>query len=96
MQNTALVSLTFLNYTFSDLPVHYVITGSVLVGVVLAYFISFVNSISTFMVIRSQDKKIGQEKKEVVELTRRVHQLELENVGLKLENDPGGFDHKSL
>ncbi len=96
LQNTAVVSLTFLNYTFPNLPIHFVIIGSIVVGVVLAYLISFINSISTFMLIRTQHKKIGEERKEVAELTKRVHQLELENVGLKTENDPTSFDQKSL
>ncbi|MBP7700570.1 LapA family protein [Candidatus Woesebacteria bacterium] len=96
MQNTAVVSLNFLDYTFPNLPIYYVIIGSILVGVSLAYSISFINSISTYMLIRKQHKKIGIERKEVAELTKRVHQLELENVGLKTENDPSSFDQKSL
>lgn len=83
LQNTGEISLTFLTYTFDRLPVPFVILGSVLVGVMLAYIISFINSISTLIVIRSQHKKIGQEKKEVAQLTKRVHQLEIENVSLR-------------
>lgn len=96
LQNTAVVSLTFLTYTFNNLPIHFVIIGSILVGVLLAYIISFINSISTFMVIRSQHKKIGQEKREVAELTKRVHQLEIENVGLKNDSDLHDSDPKAL
>lgn len=96
IQNTAVVTLIFLNFTFENLPIYFVIIGSVLFGVVLAYLISFINSISTSLLIRSQSKKLGQEKKEVAELTKRVHQLELENVALNVENDPDAFDQKSL
>ena len=96
MQNTAVVSLIFFEYTLSNVPVYFVIIGSMLVGVVLAYFISFINSISTFMLIRTQHQKIGKEKREVMELTKRVHQLELENIGLKIENDPSKIDQKAL
>ena len=96
MQNTEVVTLNFLDYTFTNLPIYYVIIGSILTGVVLAYSISFINSISTYMLIRTQHKKIGKERKEVAELTKRVHQLEIENVGLKTENDPTSFDKKSL
>ena len=96
VQNTAIVSLTFLDYTFKDLPIYYVILGSILFGVVLAYSISFINSISTYMLIRTQHKRIGKERKEVAELTKRVHQLELENVGLKTENETTNFDQESL
>lgn len=96
MQNTEVVSLHFLSYTFSDLPINFVIIGSILFGVVLAYLISFINSISTSLLIRSQHKKIGKERKEVAELTKRVHQLEIENVSLQVEKDPDHFDKKSL
>lgn len=96
MQNTQEVSLHFLDYAFENLPIYYVIIGSLLTGVVLAYSISFINSISTYLLIRQQNKKIGKERKEVAVLTKRVHQLELENVGLKTENDPNDFDQKSL
>ncbi len=96
LQNTAIVSLNFLNYNFPNLPINYVIIGSILFGVVLAYFISFVNSISTSMKIRGQNNQLKQEKKEVVELTKRVHQLELENVGLKIENYPDDTDQNAL
>lgn len=96
LQNTEVVTLTFMDYTFADLPIYSVIIGSLLTGIVLAYSISFINSISTYMLIRTQHKKIGKERKEVAELTKRVHQLELENVGLKNENDPNTFDKQSL
>ncbi|MCB9813163.1 MAG: LapA family protein [Pseudomonadales bacterium] len=87
MQNTQLVSLNFLNYSFSNLPINYVIIGSILLGVILAFFISFINSISTAMKIRGQHQQLKQEKKSVAELTKKVHQLELENVGLKIDTD---------
>lgn len=96
LQNTAVVSLTFLSYTVADLPIHFVIIGSILVGVLLAYIISFINSISTFMVIRGQHKKIGQEKQEVAELTKRVHQLEIENVSLRTDGVSHDYDQESL
>ncbi len=96
MQNTEVVSLNFLNYYFPNVPINYVILGAMLVGVILAYCSSFINSISTALHIRGQHKQLKQEKKEVMELTKKVHQLELENVGLKHENDPDGTDQNAL
>ncbi len=95
LQNTGEITLTFLTFTFTNLPVPFVILGSVLVGVLLAYVISLLNSISTLMVIRTQDKKIRQEKNEVAQLTKRVHQLEIENVSLRNETDGQISDHIS-
>lgn len=96
LQNTDVVSLSFLSYSFPNLPVNYVIIGSILLGVILAFFINFINSISTSFKIRGQHKQIKQERQEVAQLTKKVHQLELENVGLKTENDQGNVDQNSL
>ncbi len=96
MQNTGVVSLTFLQYHFSDLPVNYVIIGSMLLGALLAYASSMINSVSTTLKIRKQRKQIKQERMEVAELTKMVHQLELENAGLKTDKDPEDTDRNAL
>lgn len=96
VQNTEVVSLNLVQFTFANVPIYVVILGAVLFGVVMAFLISFVNTISTSMLIRTQHKKIGQERKEVAELTKRIHQLELENVELRTELEPTRFDQKSL
>ncbi|KKT34322.1 MAG: hypothetical protein UW23_C0044G0001, partial [Candidatus Collierbacteria bacterium GW2011_GWA1_44_12] len=44
-----------------------------------------VNSILTTFKLRGKDKEIKKQKGEVLELTKRVHQLELENEKLKHE-----------
>ena len=70
-------------YAFSGVPLFYIIVGSLLTGLVLAYLIYFVNSIFTALTMRGKDKKIKQEASEIVDLTKQVHQLELANERLK-------------
>jgi len=73
-------------YIFNDIPLFYVIVGSLLTGLLLSYLFSLVRSISTFFTLRGKDNEIKKNKDEVLELTRRVHQLELENE--KISHDP--------
>lgn len=70
-------------YTFSGIPLFYVIVGSLVVGLGLSYIIYLVHSISTALKLRGKDHEIKKDKDEILELTKRVHQLELENEKLK-------------
>ena len=87
LQNTMVVSLHFLDFTIPNLPLYYVIIGSMLVGLLLSYVIYLVHAIITNISLLGKDKKIMKEKQQVAELTKRIHQLELENVKLKKETD---------
>ena len=69
--------------SISDIPLFYVIAGSLIVGLVLSYIVYLFNSISTSFTLRGKNKEIKKNKDEVLELTKRVHQLELENEKLK-------------
>lgn len=81
--NLMLVTLHLGTYAFSDLPLFYIIVGSLLTGLGLAYFIFLVNSIFTAFTMHKKDKTIKQTSSDVVDLTKQIHQLELENERLK-------------
>jgi putative membrane protein len=70
-------------YIFTDIPLFYVIIGSMLTGLGLSYLIYLVQQISAAWEIRGKEHEIKKKKGEVLELTKRVHQLELENEKLK-------------
>ena len=72
-------------YSISDIPLFYVIVGSLITGLVLSYLVYIVNSIFTSFKLRGKDKEIRKRKDELLELTKRIHQLELENEKLKHE-----------
>lgn len=80
------VSIALGPYVFSDIPLFYVIIGSLIAGLLLSYGIYLIRSISTSLTLRGKDKEIKKNKDEVLELTKRVHQLELDNE--KLKNGP--------
>jgi lipopolysaccharide assembly protein A len=96
LQNTMIVSLHFLDYTIPSLPLYYVIIGSMLVGLLLSYVIYLVHSIIMNISLHGKDRKIMKEKEQVAELTKRIHQLELENVRLKNQTDTDTVDSNSL
>ena len=66
-------------HIFPNIPLFYVIVASVLTGLGLSYLISLIKAISTSFTLRGKNKEIKKEKEEVLELTKNVHQLELEN-----------------
>lgn len=67
-----------------------------LVGVLLAYIIQLANSISTALAMRGKDNKIKKSEDDVTQLTKKTHQLELENESLKKDSPETDFDNKSL
>lgn len=83
ISNSMLVALSLGPYTAENIPLFYVIVGSILIGLILAYAIHLVRSISTSLTIRGKDKKLHATKTEVTQLTKRLHQLELENEKLR-------------
>ena len=85
------VSLNFGFTVFSGVPLFYVIVGSLLIGLILSYLMYIVNSISNSFVLRGKNGEIKKNKAEVLELTKRVHQLEIKNERLGKESglEPG-------
>lgn len=96
LQNTTLVTVSLAQISIPDVPLFSVMIGSLLGGVLLAYVIYLVHTISTSLTIRGQSKKIKDAEGELIQLTKRVHQLELENTRLKKENHQENVDEKSL
>lgn len=81
--NLSIVTLHLGPYIFSGIPLFYIIIGALIAGLILSYIAFLINSIFTGFTIRRKDKKIKQTKNEIVDLTKRIHQLELENERLK-------------
>jgi len=73
------VSLNLGFATFSNIPLFYVIVGAMVIGLILSYVMYLFHSLSTSLVLHGKNKEIKVYKDEVLELTKRVHQLELEN-----------------
>lgn len=83
-------------YTYSDIPLFYIIVGSVLVGLGVSYIIYIINTIILKIRLSKKDRKILESTNEVADLTKRIHQLELENAKLKKDSDDNSDDENSL
>lgn len=77
--NAMIVSVNFGPYIINDIPLFYVIIGSLVTGLVLSYLVYLVDTIFTSWTIRDKNKEIKKNKQEILELTKRIHQLELKN-----------------
>lgn len=96
-QNTGGITIKLYQYAWHNIPLYFVIVGSLLAGIVMASLISFVNNISSKMILRGKDSKIKETKQLVDTLTKNLHQLELENAALKANNNGESLDEdKSL
>ena len=80
--NSMLVTLRLGTSVVSGIPLFYVII-SLLTGLGLAYGMYLVNSIFTAFSMRRKDTAIKHGKSDIVDLTKRIHQLVLENERLK-------------
>ena len=90
------VSVNLGLYAFSDIPLFYVIVGSVVFGLVLSYLFYLIHAISNSFTLRGKNKEIKENKEEVLELTKNVHQLELENEKQKNKTNPEPQDKNAL
>src|SRR3989344_6666267 len=81
---------------FSGIPLFYIIVGSLLIGMVLSYLVSVIKSISTSFVLHGKNVEIKKNKGEVLELTKRVHQLEIKNEKLGKESGIEPDDRNAL
>lgn len=70
--------------------------ASMLIGLILSYLIYTFGSISAALRLRGKEKEIKIYKDEVLELTKRTHQLELENEKQKHSSINEPEDSKSL
>lgn len=93
--NLAPVTFSIANYTFADIPLFYVIVGSLLVGLVLSYLVQILGNIANAFVLRGNRKVMKSSQEEILELTKRIHQLELENEKLK-HDSPETTDANAL
>jgi cell shape-determining protein MreC len=81
--NFAPVSVNLGFIIFSDVPLFYVIAGALGIGLILSYLVYRIQAISTFFEVRGKNNEIKKNKEEILELTKRIHQLELEKEKIK-------------
>jgi len=85
-QNTQAVSLTFANYSLTSIPVYIIVLVSLLLGFAVSWIIGLVDVIASAFKMHGKESTIKNDNKQISELTKKVHQLELENERLKGES----------
>lgn len=93
--NQQLVTVNLGIYLLENVPLFYVIVGSMLIVLILSYLMQILTNIYTYLELRGKGKIIKLGQAEILDLTKTVHQLELENEKLKHENIEYG-DPKAL
>jgi uncharacterized integral membrane protein len=82
-QNTQDVSINLFQYSISDIPLYVVVLATLLIGFLISWIISVFGSVSNSMKIFGKNSKIKESSKEIDNLIKRIHDLELENENLK-------------
>jgi len=86
-QNTATITLHFISFSRSGIPLYLPILASLLIGLLFSWILQLLNAIASSFVLRAKNKTIKESKDENLELTKKIHKLEIENTKLTL-NDP--------
>lgn len=85
IQNTLGVTLVVANNIFTNVPLFAIVIGSVLLGVLMSSVISGLNTLSTYLTIRSKEHIIHEDAKAIHSLQNKVQQLEVENARLRTD-----------
>jgi hypothetical protein len=84
-QNTQVVTLRLNEYVISNIPVYLIATGSLLLGIFVAWIISLADSFSNLLAMFSKDFKIKRSEKNIEQMSQRIRQLEEENARIRHE-----------
>jgi uncharacterized integral membrane protein len=95
MQNTAGATITIAQYRFTQVPLYIVVIGSLFFGILISWFISILDGISSFFVSRGEKRSLRQANKTIATLEERLHNLEKENVSLKEHEYISGGDDEA-
>lgn len=85
-QNTEQVTLHFITYTWTGIPLYLVMLSSLIIGLLFAWLFHVLKAISFSMILKGKNKALKEGKLENLELTKKVHKLELENSKLSAKD----------
>lgn len=96
-QNTGPISISFGSQNvFHNIPLYLAILLSVAVGLVFGTIFYFVKAISGQLTVRKLKQELERSHDEAIELTKRVHKLELEITKIKTKNGDVDYDDQSI
>lgn len=89
-QNSQIISINFAGYRMSGIPLYVLVLVSLIVGFVVSWLMSLMGVISSAFKIHGKENTIKNDNKKIVDLNKKINQLELENERLKNENKNKG------
>jgi uncharacterized integral membrane protein len=94
-QNTGFVTISFGGYVMQGIPIYLVVLTPLLIGTVLSFLLHLAKDLSQSITISEEKSRILNLKKQLAEITKTAHKLEIENT--KLKNESGkGKDENSI
>lgn len=95
-QNTATVAVNFGSYTLSSVPMYILILLSFGIGVLFATVFYLIKLFTLQRLINKKDKELMACEREITDLTKTSHKLELDNTRLKTKSGEETDDDKSI
>lgn len=96
-QNGSVINLHFGPYILPDVPVYLVVVGALLFGLLLAWIFYLLRSFSSSITRHNRENKLKEANQTIVDLTKSIHQLEIENARLREKSgEEESSDDKSL
>ncbi|OGG11839.1 hypothetical protein A2Z00_01515 [Candidatus Gottesmanbacteria bacterium RBG_13_45_10] len=94
--NTSLVSVHFGSYILQNVPLYLLVLASLGVGVLFTTLFYFLKSLSGRFAMGRKVGELAKARKEIADLNKTVHKLELENTRLKAKTGEEAEDEESL
>lgn len=79
-QNNTIVDLHIGSYYLYGVPVYLIALTSIWIGIIITWLINATGAVSSMWSMRSKEGKLKTSEQQIAELTKRIHQLELENL----------------
>ena len=89
VQNTATVSVLLGTYVFADVPLYFVILGSMLIGIILSAIIHTINMMLGYASFKRQEYVISSNEKKIASLTESNKHLQKELAKAKVQHHTG-------
>lgn len=82
-QNTSPASIATGPWHLNNIPVYWIVLGSLLGGLFISWVINFFEGVAASWALRKKERQLKQTQHSVEELNQKLHNLEVENAQLK-------------
>ena len=93
-QNTSFTTIYLGSHSLQNVPIYLVVLIPLLIGLSLSFLVHLIRALSDSLTINEHKDELKNLKKELAEITREAHKLELENT--KLKTEIGKIDEDSI